>query len=227
MSSPLLLLMLTVLAATDTDYCNIQSCVNGRDHTLCRYTGDEAAARCGTVVERGVSGEDRDEILRAHNTIRRDVKSGVYADKNLPKAQSMPELIWDDELATVAQRWVDQCLGGHDKCRDVPRFAVGQNYAASWGYPKDWTMNAVGQWFFKELPLFLQQDLTFTPGQGTGHLTQVIWAETTTIGCGYIAVEDSQIFPGFTLVKRIYICNYGPAGNVIMNNVGKQIYLAA
>ncbi|XP_043231874.1 venom allergen 5-like [Amphibalanus amphitrite] len=231
MLSLVLLPLLVAGGAADTDYCNIASCVSAfvtsEDHTLCKFPANQTASRCGTVVERGVSSEDQDEILEAHNAIRRDVKNGVYADKNLPAAREMPELKWDEELATVAQRWVDQCQGGHDKCRNVPRFYVGQNYAASWGYPKNWASNAVGQWFFKELPLFQQQDLTFTFGTGTGHLTQVIWAETTRVGCGFIAVEDTQIVPGYTLVKRTYICNYGPGGNIMVNGVGKQIYYAA
>ena len=225
-----LLPMLSVGAAADVNYCNIDSCVSPlvsrQDHTLCQFPTNQTAPQCGTVVERGVSSGEREEILTAHNTIRRDVKTGKYADKNLPAAKEMPDMKWDDELATVAQRWADQCESGHDQCRDVPRFYVGQNFAASWGYPKDWTSNAVGQWFFKELPLFQQKDLTFAPGKGTGHLTQVIWAETTRIGCGYIAVEDTQIVPGYILVKRTYICNYGPAGNIIMSGVGKQIYTA-
>ena len=228
------LVLLPLLAAgmvADTDYCNIPSCVSPlvslEDHTLCQFPAGQTASECGDVVERGVSPGEQDEILEAHNTIRRDVKNGVYVSKNLPAAKEMPDLTWDDELATVAQRWVDQCESGHDKCRDVPRFYVGQNFAASWGYPKNWTSNAVGEWFFSELPLFQQEDLAFVSGAGTGHLTQVIWAETTRVGCGYIAVEDSQIFPGYTLVKRTYICNYGPGGNVIVNNVGQQIYSAA
>ena len=220
-------LLLASAVAADPDFCTTESCVTPEHHTMCLYPGDGAASSCSAVQERGVTAGDQEEILRAHNTIRQDVKSGVYVDKNLPAAEVMPDLTWDAELAAVAQRWVDQCAGGHDECRNVPRFSVGQNLAASWGYPRNWTANAVGQWFFKELPLFQQQDLTYTSGQGTGHLTQIIWAETTKVGCGYIAVEDSQIMPGYTLVKRTYICNYGPGGNVIVNNVGQQIYPAA
>ncbi|CAG2065575.1 unnamed protein product, partial [Timema podura] len=34
---------------------------------------------------------------------------------------------WNEELAKIAQRWVDQCIGGHDACRNTDGFYVGQN----------------------------------------------------------------------------------------------------
>ena len=219
--------MLVAAVVADTNYCTIESCDDPQEQTMCMYPNDGPVSSCGTVTERRVPDDDQAEILLAHNTIRQDVKNGVYADKNLPAALEMPDLVWDDELAAVAQRWVDQCLSGHDKCQNVPRFKVGQNYHASWGYPKDWTANAVGAWFFDELPLFQQDDLTYVGGQGTGHLTQVIWAKTTHIGCGYIALEDAEIWPPYVLTKRTYVCNYGPAGNLVENNIGKQIYPSA
>ncbi len=40
----------------------------------------------------------------------------------------MREMIWDAELAAVAQRWADQCQFGHDDERGVERYEhVGQN----------------------------------------------------------------------------------------------------
>lgn len=42
----------------------------------------------------------------------------------------------------------------------------------------------------------------------TGHYTQMLWAETTRIGCGYLNyLKGSQY--------NVYlVCNYGPAGNM-------------
>lgn len=34
-----------------------------------------------------------------------------------PSAANMNALIWDDNLAEVAQRWADQCTFQHDLCR--------------------------------------------------------------------------------------------------------------
>ena len=36
--------------------------------------------------------------------------------------------VWNDELAQIAQRWADQCEGGHDKKRKkLDGSSVGQN----------------------------------------------------------------------------------------------------
>ena len=31
-----------------------------------------------------------------------------------PAATNMKEMVWDEELAVIAQRWADQCMPGHD-----------------------------------------------------------------------------------------------------------------
>lgn len=36
--------------------------------------------------------------------------------------------VWDNELATLAQVWVKQCVAENDECRNTDRFnSVGQN----------------------------------------------------------------------------------------------------
>lgn len=49
----------------------------------------------------------------------------------------------------------------------------------------------------------------------TGHYTQIVWADTTKIGCGKIRYTDSKGWIALYLV-----CNYGPTGNYI----NKPIY---
>ena len=215
-SAILLTMTLVATAVANTDYCSLCG-----DHTMCLYPTSGASASCPTVLERGVSAADKTVILDAHNIIRQAVKSGAYSANNLPAAQTMPNLTWDDELATVAQRWADQCIDRHhDKCRNVPRFAVGQNVASSWKYPistpGDWAADAVNRWFHDELDDFTQTNLIYTYATGpAGHLTQVIWADTTTIGCGFIAYPENHTYPSgtYTFIRRDYVCNYGPAGN--------------
>ena len=117
MISTLLLAATVTTSMADTDYCTITTCT-GSQHTMCLYTSDAASSACPQAgLQRGVSAAEQTEILSAHNTIRQDVKDGVYANYSLPAAQTMPDLTWDDELATVAQRWIDQCSSSsHDQC---------------------------------------------------------------------------------------------------------------
>ncbi len=48
----------------------------------------------------------------------------------------------------------------------------------------------------------------------TGHYTQLVWAESSLLGCGQITYDQDRF------VNQFVVCNYGPAGNVI----GSPIY---
>ena len=55
-----------------------------------------------------------------------------------------------------------------------------------------------------------------TPGKMCGHYTQVVWADTTTLGCG-TARCSSATDAGVALDGNdvnILVCNYAPPGNV-------------
>ncbi|KAK4288014.1 hypothetical protein Pmani_038936 [Petrolisthes manimaculis] len=133
------------------------------------------------------------------------------------------DVVWDEELATVAQRWRDQCMPGHDRARNVPRFTVGQNVAATWTYEHDegdvpdfatqveaW-FNEVNQHGFSKGNVD-----PFRFSKATGHYTQMVWAETYLVGCGYAFYKDPSL--GYT---KIYVCNYAPGGNVIGGSMYK------
>ena len=45
---------------------------------------------------------------------------------------------------------------------------------------------------------------------GVGHFTQLIWATTEHVGCGYMVYNHPSVRNHDT---QYYVCNYGPAGN--------------
>ncbi|XP_023336492.1 cell wall protein PRY3 isoform X2 [Eurytemora carolleeae] len=131
----------------------------------------------------------------------------------------MMKLEWDSELASIAQRLADQCKYGHDcsSCRKVSRFNVGQNIFITYGYLKDGTdwNKALRAWFDDEINLFPTSYISpFRYIQKTGHYSQLIWAETTKVGCGFTSYTSGQF------VARLYVCNYGPGGN----RIGGEMY---
>jgi len=126
--------------------------------------------------------------------------------------------VWDEELARIAQRHADQCKFAHDcsDCRRTERFGVGQNLyiykqtqaAAS----TDWD-RAVTDWY-DEVELFSNKHVKpFQFSSPTGHYTQVVWAETTKVGCGAATYRDGKWF------ATLYTCNYGPNGNFIRSEM--------
>ncbi|PSN37306.1 Venom allergen 3 [Blattella germanica] len=47
------------------------------------------------------------------------------------------------------------------------------------------------------------------PTEHTGHYTQVVWADTKYVGCGFIAYKKTDDW-----YTKYYVCNYGPGGNI-------------
>lgn len=43
-----------------------------------------------------------------------------------------------------------------------------------------------------------------------GHYSQVVWGETTKIGCGYAEYPDGE----WSTNRQYLVCNYGPGANL-------------
>jgi hypothetical protein len=163
------------------------------------------ACRNGELISAGLSAEERYSILREHNDLRQQVAMGQISGQ--PGAANMQEMVWDDELARRAQSWASQCIYEHDPNRFDDRFSIGQNLAIIWSsaplevgdFP-----GRVRKWF-NEVNIYRW-------GQGwtvrTGHYSQMIWAQTNLVGCGFSYYRKDGRY------SKLYVCNYGPAGNV-------------
>lgn len=118
---------------------------------------------------------------------------------------------WDSEVAYVAQKWAENCVFQHDsgyKRRIPGRFSLGQNLAQSSPSRLTWS-NVVKLWH-DEIQYF-----TFNGPNDfikVGHYTQVVWSKSIKIGCGYAKCGRTHLF----------VCNYGPAGNLNVNIPFKQ-----
>ena len=223
-SIALWLLLAGAVAAQQTDYCMVERC--NIAHTMCQFNMSGASKGCGPVEERGVTTDDQSVIVSYHNKIRADVASGMYQSRGLPAAKSLPPLQWDSELATIAQRLADQC-GQYNSnlsfwtCNDVDRFAVGQNAVEVWSGVKNWTFVVYDVFFMNELNRFHQSNLMFISKRdaamgGISQLIQLLWADTTEVGCGYIRartpVVEEENQPANNGPKQFYVCLYGPYG---------------
>ena len=192
-----------------TNYCNISSC-SGRRHVLCDdplspsyYFPDHCN---NTGSQSGVPTDDQKVIVDAHNTIRQWVKNGDYSNNSLPAAKTMPKVTWHDELAKVAQGYLNRCRSRHS-CLDVPRFSVGHISHRDGGIQphsaKDWKNIIITYWFEKQLQFFRNKNLIYTGSSKT--LFQLIWAKTTKVGCG-IMTRDGERGEKYLF----YFCAYGP-----------------
>ena len=156
-------------------------------HTACI-----SASASADLAKSGVTASEQTEIVNQHNTYR---GSTAATDMNM--------MSWDNEVAYIAQKWAENCQTNHDagyKRRIPGRFALGQNLAWS-GNKMTWTA-AIKLWH-DEITQFTYNGDSNVFSQ-VGHYTQVVWAKSIKIGCGYAKCGSTHL----------YVCNYGPPGNV-------------
>jgi len=139
-------------------------------------------------------------ITAAHNVVRDSLGVG------------MPQLVWDPDLAVIAQAWADGCVDS-----DAPSGLVDHNPNRSSNYPGTVGENvfgksggvpptpqeAVNAWAGEEADYDYDSN---TCSSVCGHYTQIVWATTERLGCGISQCAELQF--GGTIV-----CNYSPAGN--------------
>ncbi|XP_067002477.2 venom allergen 5.02-like [Anabrus simplex] len=222
----LLVMLLAAISApfsTAQNYCNICS-----DHTMCKYQG--MGNKCQPLYLRGVDSNQRNAILNKHNELRDKVARGQEtrgSPGGQPTASNMKKLTWSDELASIAQRWADQCEYQHDTCRNTETYWwVGQNIAISNSWPCDTLPNSpdwkfpMDSWYseVKDFDKSIITKYRSTSAQ-TGHYTQIVWANTSEIGCGYTAFFGGQ--GSQKKCSQYYVCNYGMGGNIIDQEVYK------
>ncbi|CZT09912.1 related to the plant PR-1 class of pathogen related proteins [Rhynchosporium graminicola] len=109
----------------------------------------------------------------------------------------VPDLSWNESSAELAGRWARGCRFVHSGG------PTGENLAA--GYPN--ATASVDAWGLE------RKDYDFKkPGFGekTGHFTQLVWGNSTSVGCAVKACGGENDTPGYFVV-----CEYYPPGNVV------------
>ncbi len=139
-------------------------------------------------------------FIREHNKIR--------------QAHNLDNLSWSSTLAASAQTWSEVLKGEGCKMRHDYNSHYGENIywqqqnggdtSALISQPAD----AVFYWGDEE-KYYNYSKNTCRSGEQCGHYTQLVWADTTTVGCGVSSClnGDSR--------TDVWVCRYNPAGNVI------------
>ncbi len=141
------------------------------------------------------------EMVTAHNTYRSEV--------------AIPAIKWSTTLANTAQAYADK-LKTTNACKMVHSGASGLGENLYWASPikqsngtsKPQTMThtkAVDSWG-SEKANYTYATNTCAENKVCGHYTQVVWKNTTEIGCGKAICADNS---------QVLVCNYTPAGNFV------------
>jgi len=131
--------------------------------------------------------------------------TGIVATHNAwRKKVGVPDLVWSNTLATVAQKWAT-ALKTNNNCSMVHSGnpSYGENlYWASGFVP---TPKQVVDAWGNEVTDYTYATNKCASGKMCGHYTQVVWKGTTQVGCGKATCGAAQV----------WVCNYNPQGNWI------------
>ena len=109
-------------------------------------------------------------------------------------------------MANVAQDWANQCVLGYNTARGP----VGENLYVTSSNASDIALQAVQTWV-SEAPHFDIASNTCASGEICGHYTQVVWEQTTELGCAIASCPSVENFGGAQ--ATLAVCNYSPRGN--------------
>jgi len=160
---------------------------------------------CGTQPTK-LTAQQIQDTLDIHNQIR-----GKEQGSNILK------LVWSDEIASVAQTLADTCSGKHGMQSDCSGQGIGQNNFIAGGgaaFPVVDMKSAVTDWASERQYWNFGTNTCQAPtGKYCGHYTQLAWANTQKVGCGY--AQCPQIINGATTYKNalFIVCNYAKQGN--------------
>lgn len=146
----------------------------------------------------------------AHNEVRTQVTP--------PATPPLPPVKWNKELARVAQSYAENCIFEHNSERTKQYETisgkndyVGENLYMSTAFAIT-PAEAVQSWA-SEAQDYNSSRNRCARGKICGHYTQVVWANSTEIGCGIAQCNDMAA----SSYKRgsVVVCNYVPGGNYV------------
>lgn len=138
------------------------------------------------------------EVLDVHN----EVRANALPTPDPP----LPPLVWADDLAAEAQSYAELCTFAHDQNRGF----VGENLFVNAPAGSQTGRSVVLGWASEAA----NYDYDNNSCAGVcGHYTQIVWRDTTELGCG---VATCSGIDGFTNSEgEIWVCRYRPPGNFV------------
>jgi len=158
----------------------------------------------------GMPGPAPDAAAQAWLDQHNAVRAGAFPGVTLSPAPSpaLPALGWSASAAAVAQAWAQNCVYEHN----AGRGRRGENIAANYP-PGSATSHAVVGWWAGEAPDYDYASNTCASGRVCGHYTQVVWRDTTAVGCARATCSGGTPPAGWSGSWEFWVCNYEPPGN--------------
>lgn len=134
-----------------------------------------------------INGDEWQAILDYHNKVRADV--------------NVKPLSWSNQVAQHAQAWANNLAASGCKMQHSNDSNYGENlFMGTLGH---YTVVDAAKSWESEKRYYSGAALNSSNWSKTGHYTQMVWHNTTELGCAKVACNNSLIV----------VCNYDPAGN--------------
>jgi pathogenesis-related protein 1 len=144
------------------------------------------------VASAATLAQVRAEYVAAHNKWRATV--------------GVPALTYSVAQEAVAQAWVNQLQAqGCGLVHSNPLGQYGENLFGAWG--ASYTPTQIVDTWAGENVYYNYAANTCAAGQVCGHYTQIVWRNTTSIGCATATCPATQ--------QQVVACQYTPPGNYV------------
>ncbi|CAD5223938.1 unnamed protein product [Bursaphelenchus okinawaensis] len=160
-----------------------------------------------------LSASDRQYVVDQHNKYRAQVAGGTAVgagNVTLPTAGDMKALVYSTDLEQEATTYAEKCVWAHSGTQD------GENLYSLTRTSTENTVNlgaAITAWY-NEVTTFSPSGIpSYAFVEADGHFTQVIWANTSEVGCDVASCPTLTNLEGSNYAY--IVCNYRAAGNVV------------
>jgi len=181
---------------------------------------DNPAPKPADPVQKHPSGEDQ-----AYLSSGPDYQAAILFHHNAVRANhDAAPLTWDSACETNARIAASRCDFEHFTPQGAGQ---GQNLFVVSGDAFNVTAGISETWYHGELPhmapWFGKSDLPHEVFEKVGHLTQMVWKDTTKVGCVSLDCGGAMTVNGIgSAMNKYTVCNYAPSGNY-KGRYGEQV----
>lgn len=142
--------------------------------------------------------------------------TALTSHNNYRKIHRSPAMTINTTVKSTAQSWANTIArtGVFEHSTSTQRNGAGENLYAYYTTSRAIASNVLAQQavtsWYSEVSKYNYSQPRFS--SATGHFTQVVWKNSTGLGCG--ASQGKKTINGTTYNAYYVVCQYSPAGNV-------------